>query len=108
MTVRLRCIGLANGARGPAGHYLAAYDVHTGESLWTTDTNAALSCPTMRDALELWQSVLPSDPVRSDGKPNRPLTAFSISFEQGTIPADPHGCRVVAESTTKSPRRRRA
>jgi hypothetical protein len=30
------------------------------------------------DAIKLWRSVDPREPTRPDGKPNRPLTAWSV------------------------------
>lgn len=33
---------------------------------------------TKLEAMDLWRAVDPQHPVRSDGKPNRPLTAFSV------------------------------
>lgn len=32
------------------------------------------------DAFATWKEILKSDPVRLDGKPNRPLTAFTIQI----------------------------
>jgi hypothetical protein len=40
---------------------------------------AALRFTDPTDAFELWRSVDPRDPVRPDGRPNRPLTAFTIT-----------------------------
>ena len=32
------------------------------------------------DALSTWKEILTSDPVRPDGKPNRPMTAFTVEL----------------------------
>jgi len=40
-----------------------------------------------RAAFECWQQVLRSRPVRPDGKPNRPLTAFTVAIvPDGEVP----------------------
>lgn len=78
--VVIRCLGLANGTPGPRGQYLQSYDNETGESVWTGEMDKALVL-TSGNALALYRSVLPSQPIRPwDGKPNRPLTAFSVEF----------------------------
>jgi hypothetical protein len=33
------------------------------------------------EAIELWRSVDPRQPVRDDGQPNRPMTAFTVEIE---------------------------
>lgn len=56
--------------------WVASYDPAVGLSslTCTTDPDAAWT----GDALALWRSVCSSDPVRPDGRPNRPLTAFTV------------------------------
>lgn len=79
--ILMRCLGLANGRRGPAGQFLESYDQYTGFSHWTTNKSKAMSFSTVETGWEMWRSVLTSDPVRPwDGKPNRPLTAFSVEI----------------------------
>lgn len=83
--VMMRCISLANGEPGPAGQFLQSYNADTGESVWTVAEERAMKLKA-GDFYTLWRSVLPSQPVRPwDGKPNRPLTAFTVEF----IPAPP-------------------
>jgi hypothetical protein len=78
----IKCQCLADGSPGPAGQYLKAYDAKTGESEWTLNVAEALTFPSPLEAHRLWASVLPSQPIRPwDGKPNRPLTAFTIWIE---------------------------
>jgi len=35
---------------------------------------------TTAEAFELWRAVDPGNPTRADGKPNRPLSAFTVSI----------------------------
>jgi hypothetical protein len=44
----------------------------------TPNVDEATRC-TAEEAFLLWQSVDSRNPVRGDGKPNRPFTAFTIS-----------------------------
>lgn len=62
------------------GSYLVDYDPDVGtESLVVSRDRAdARVFAHTGDALELWRAVLPSDPVRPDGRPNRPLTGFTV------------------------------
>lgn len=71
------------------GKYLVAYDASGPDSpdltCWlevTDDPAQALRAPA-GELLELWRSVDQRRPVRPDGQPNRPLTAFTIQ----TLPA---------------------
>lgn len=45
----------------------------------TDDKETAMQFDNAMDALEFWKSVNPNYPVRPDGKPNRPLTAYTVS-----------------------------
>jgi hypothetical protein len=66
----------------PIGAWVASYDPEgdhrAGACSLTHDPNEALRFHTARDAWALWQRQSVTRPVRSDGQPNRPLTAFSI------------------------------
>lgn len=82
--VVMRCLALADGttdpARCPTNQFLKDYDPETGESEWTFAMSEALTLPAA-DAMTLWRSVHPTQPVRPwDGQPNRPLTAFTVEF----------------------------
>jgi hypothetical protein len=41
----------------------------------------AAQFPGLEAARQAWMKVDPRAPIRPDGKPNRPLTAFSVSLE---------------------------
>jgi hypothetical protein len=45
----------------------------------TADIREAKQYPGIKDVLEEWKRVSTTHPVRLDGKPNRPLSAFTIS-----------------------------
>jgi hypothetical protein len=64
------------------GQYLAAYDPEAhdgmGEAEWTTNPDLAMRFPNQVAALECWRTVPASRPLRPDGKPNRPLCAFTV------------------------------
>lgn len=71
------------------GEYLRFYDPGLGgpgECILDTvrDPQLAKQFPDMIAARKEWMRVDPREPMRFDGKPNRPLTSFSVSFE--TIP----------------------
>lgn len=93
MTV-IRIHGLAAGGRTAFdGQYLVHYDPgknghepHSGRPmtclLRTSPRREDAKVMTQSEAFELWRSVDPRQPTRPhDGQPNRPLTAFTVSFE---------------------------
>jgi hypothetical protein len=79
--------GLVNGDDTPYdGTYLKRFDFHNappGEAnLYTVATpQEAAQFPDLETAREELMKVDPRAPIRRDGKPNRPLTAFSVSIE---------------------------
>lgn len=84
--VILMCAGFASGNYCPVeGHYLKSYDPEAfdgrGDAEFTTTRSEAMRFSDAGEALELWRAVPKSRPVRPDGKPNRPLTAFSVMTE---------------------------
>ncbi len=62
------------------GQYLATYDAATGESSWTSDAARAMHFDNLEAAIVKWREPHALQPIRPDGRPNRPLTAFSVSF----------------------------
>lgn len=83
----LLCTGRADGGYCPfAGQYLAWYDPNK-ESItdlggFTKDVNKAMRFASVGEALEVWKRVREVDPIRPDGKLNRPLTAFSMEVRR--------------------------
>lgn len=67
------------------GQYLRAFDIeaHDGRGMidMTPDPALAMRFDDMRAAWEYWRSSPKCHPIRqSDGKPNRPLTAWNWEF----------------------------
>lgn len=52
-----------------------------GDDGWTDDIEKAKKFATQTEAAECWQAVSLVRPMRSDGKPNRPLTAYNVCIE---------------------------
>lgn len=84
---RIKLICLADGRPSPLdGQYVKEYDPdcpgHPGfvHLVTTPDPEEALNLPTA-ECFELWHRVSKRDPVRPDGKPNRPLTAYTAEIE---------------------------
>ena len=65
------------------GQYLVSFDFDamngTGFGIFTDKPEHAMRFKTLRDAMEFWLTASTVKPLRPDGKPNRPLTASTIS-----------------------------
>ena len=63
-------------------YWLAEYDPDfddgRGYIRGTEDPDEAMRFNSAMEALELWRAVSTVRPLRPDGKPNRPLSAFSV------------------------------
>ncbi len=68
-----------------AREYLRVYDPEyakgRGRVDWTTDIDDARRYPDIGAAYKEWVRQSRLRPLRDDGLPNRPLTAYSITFE---------------------------
>ena len=84
--VRIVLISLADGRTEgvPVGSYLASYnpegDAGNGVATWTRDPAQAMTFPTGAAAAACYRAVPLNRPLRPDGKPNRPLTMFTVAF----------------------------
>lgn len=92
----IKCEGLANGAEcGVEGQYLEAYNPEAfrgrGEAVWTGDPARALQFSTMGAAFYFARQCPRNRLRRHDGKPNRPLLAFHLSFGQAPGEPEPLG-----------------
>jgi hypothetical protein len=104
MAVLIRVWNLMGEAFDPDPELIAALD--RGEPIWLkmADFDAAEGRGYIRftdhqedaqrfagvgEAFEMWRKQSTRRPLRPDGKPNRPLTAFSITFD--TVADDPVG-----------------
>lgn len=82
----IQLVGLVNGDPHPLdGQYVRYYHpgpkaMARGECWLTTTRNPAYArvYPTKAAATEEYRRVDPRIPVRADGKPNRPMTAWTI------------------------------
>lgn len=99
MSVLLQCFGLAGielngtGAPSPVGKFLKDFDPDAyggaGLATWTDDQAQAKQFFSAADAMLEWKRQSTVQPLRADGKPNRPLTAYSVtlaSYTDGTTP----------------------
>lgn len=94
MSHYMRLIGLASGEPSPLdGKLLKAFDpgrdgvAPDGTPMTafleaTDDPAEALVFESFRDIHELWTQVDPRQPVRPDGEPNRPLSAYTFQTIQ--------------------------
>ena len=67
------------------GSYLQDYDLEyaggRGHANWTTDLSKALVFNSGADAVAAYMGVPKSRPTRDDGRPNRPLTTYTVVIE---------------------------
>jgi hypothetical protein len=87
MAVVIRALAFANGVPCPiAGQYLMAFDfeAHDGRGFgeFTRDTAKAMQFASEVAAWEFWKRQSTTRPTRPDGRPNRPLTATTITTER--------------------------
>lgn len=97
----IRCVESASGGRAPSGLYLSSYDPdwrpsravrrangypehQTGKADWTADLAEAMKFPDAKAAWDCYVQGSSVVPVRPDGQPNRPLTAYTVEV----IPAE--------------------
>jgi hypothetical protein len=86
--VVLKIIGFPSGELcGCADQYVRQFDPDAhdgrGDLITTRDKSKALKFPSMREAMALWKQQSKVQPLRGDGRPNRPLTAFTVEVEKG-------------------------
>lgn len=69
--------------------YLESYDLEfpnakvypTGRAEFTEKLSKAMRFDSFREAMDTWKSQSITVPLRPDGKPNRPLTAFTVTIK---------------------------
>ena len=90
----IQIIGLVTGAASVFdSEFVVEYDASRPDSTGNDSTCHLVTTPNLADAtrypaaeaFELWRSVDQRNPVRGDGKPNRPLTAFHVAFLDGDL-----------------------
>lgn len=77
----------AMGQGGPElGPYLEWSDPDAkrgrGDDRWTADLGKAKKFASFEEAMRCWTAQSTRVPFRPDGKPNKPLTAYSVTVEQ--------------------------
>jgi len=81
-----RCEGFPQHDHTCAGRFIRAYDVDAhggrGSVEFTTDPREAIRFASASLAMEAWRTQSKRVPLRDDGKPNRPLTAYTVEIEQ--------------------------
>jgi hypothetical protein len=87
MSYTIRILELADGSPATAPGYLLAFDPNPGNGrgdlITTPDPGNAKTFPTRHGALLFYtQQADPPHELRSDGQPNRPLTAYTVEIEK--------------------------
>lgn len=85
MITVIKIVGNAHG--GPTGYggtYVKGMDFEAfegrGHLVVTHDRGKALEFPSIMAAMAYWQTTSKTVPLRPDGKPNRPLTAYTVEI----------------------------
>lgn len=86
MSCIIRLVGIAGREHQQfAPQWITSYDVDAddgyGEVRTTRDREEAQRFPTMSEAIQAWRTQSTVRPLRGDGKPNRPLTAYTVEIE---------------------------
>lgn len=90
MRMKLVCLNYGQVNSSLDDKYLVEYDPNrdgvapdgtpmTAHIIVTDDVTQALDLPS-KEMIELWQKTDEREPVRPDGRPNRPLTAYTVEF----------------------------
>lgn len=81
----IKIVAAADGGyASQAGRYVASFDADAhhgrGEITVTREAPCALIFHDPGAAFEFWKTQSTTMPFRIDGKPNRPLTAYTVEF----------------------------
>lgn len=87
MSILIRIISSANGLPCPeAGLYIKDFDPNAldgrGHVKVTSDVDQAKSFPDRNRAVQFWKTRSSVKPFDFRGKPNMPLTAFTVDLEE--------------------------
>jgi hypothetical protein len=85
MTCVIQAVGFANGMPcDKAGQYLESFDPDAyggrGYVTWTPELSKAMRFASVAEAFDMRKCQSAVRPLRPDGKPNRPLTAYIVEF----------------------------
>jgi hypothetical protein len=83
---RIKIVSFANGKPcNEAGSYIKNFDAEAyparGSVLLTWSPDEARLFRDQQQAYEFWQTQSKHEPIRPDGRPNRPLTAYNVTVE---------------------------
>jgi hypothetical protein len=82
MSIVMKIVGLADGRPDASeGQYVQRMDFETGDLCTCRRAEEALRFDDVEVLLNYWMTQSCTVPLRDDGKPNRPLTAFTIETE---------------------------
>ena len=87
MTYVIKAEGFVTNTPCPhAGQFVESFNHEAvngrGYGCFTKDIRLAMQFATMGEAIAFWRRVPKNRPTRPDGKPNRPLTALTITIER--------------------------
>jgi hypothetical protein len=82
----IQVVGHADGTPcNMAGQYLETFNPNAhdgrGRATWTTTRSRAMQFTDVVEALRTYLQQSSTHPLREDGNPNRPLTAYNVTFE---------------------------
>lgn len=84
MTCMIKLLERIDGVRDENfERFVVRYDPRLRQDIFTLETTAdpvaARKFLNAGEALEYWRKICPSQPLRPDGQPNRPLTAWNAA-----------------------------
>jgi hypothetical protein len=87
MPTIMRALGFANGVDCPvAGQWVKTFDHEAhggiGDGVFTANPAKAMRFASFTEAVEFWKKIPKCKPLREDGKPNRPLSATTVTFDE--------------------------
>ncbi|MFC5391206.1 hypothetical protein [Bosea vestrisii] len=94
----MRLHGFTGSAGLPAYLFRCDFEANRGrgEVLWTVERDKAMRFDNPGAALAYWKTPSQTVPLRPDGQPNRPLSAFTIEIVPAEQPASATLCKSAA------------
>jgi hypothetical protein len=90
MTIIIQLLGNAGSVAVGGPYWLKSFDVDANDGRGTfrstSDPAEALRFSDKESAFLAWRSQSTVRPLREDGEPNRPLTAFTVLFDDADDP----------------------
>lgn len=97
MTTLIKVLGLGSVDVYEDDLWVRSYDADghggMGDVVLTKERDLARRFSDVGEAMRVWRTQSKTHPWRSDGKANRPLTAFSVEFEPEVPAPDPERAR---------------